>query len=63
MSIGRNLMILMYDKRVSSEELAKEIDVSPSMISKIINGVKVPSLPKLMKIAEYLGVTLDELVR
>ena len=63
MSIGRNLTILMYDRKIKQKELAEYLGVSQQTISKFINGEKIPSLARLMQIAERLNVTLDELVR
>lgn len=63
MSIGRNIMILSFDKHITQKELADAAGVTESMISKIINAGKVPSVKKLSKIAEKLGVTVDELLK
>lgn len=63
MSLGRNLTILMYDHKVNKMELAERIGVSPSMISKTLSGEKTPSVEKCAKIAEFFGITLDELIK
>ena len=63
MSLGRNLTILLYDHRMSKNELAERVGVSPSMISKTLLGVKTPSVEKCAKIAEVFGITLDELIK
>ena len=63
MSIGRNITILLYDKNIKQQDLAREVGVSPQMMSRIIKGEKVPSLPKLVAIAKTLEVRLDELIK
>ncbi|MBO5047417.1 MAG: helix-turn-helix transcriptional regulator [Clostridia bacterium] len=62
MLIGRNITILLYDKNIKQQDLAREAGVSPQMMSRIIKGDKVPSLPKLVAIAKALDVSLDDLV-
>lgn len=63
MSIGRNIMILSFDKRITQKELAEAAGVTQSMISKIINTDIVPSVLKLKRIADKLGVTIDDLLK
>lgn len=63
MNIGRNLTILLYDKGIKAKELAKKIGVTPGMISKIKRGEREPSTANLVKIADYFGVTVDELIK
>lgn len=63
MSIGRNIMILSFDKRISQKELAEAAGVTESMISKIINTDLIPSVVKLKRIADKLGVTIDDLLK
>ncbi len=63
MLIGRNVMMIMYDKKISQKELAHAIGVSEMMVSKIVNGHKNPSVEKLVKIASVLGCTVDELLQ
>ena len=63
MSIGRNIMILSFDKRITQKELAEATGVTQSMISKIINTDIVPSVLKLKRIADKLGVTIDDLLK
>lgn len=63
MSLGRNLMIMMYDRRLSHRELAKAAGCTESMISRVISGERDISSEKLKRIAEYLGVSVDELLK
>ena len=63
MSIGRNLTLIMYDKKIKQKDIADHLGVTQQTISKFINGEKIPSVVRLMQIAECLGVTLDALVK
>ena len=63
MSLGRNLKILLYDKKIEQRELAKVAECSEAMISKVIANERDFSSGKLKKIADFLGVTVDELLR
>ena len=63
MSIGRNIRIIAYDKNISLKELAEAAGVSGAMMTKIVKGEKNPSVEKFARIAEKLGVTMDELAR
>lgn len=47
---------------LTQEQLAGRIDVATSTIAHAENGTRKPSLPLLVKIANELGVTLDQLV-
>ena len=58
---GRNLTILLYDRRLSQKEVAAAVGVSEGTISKLVNGVQAVSAKRLESIAEYLGVTVEEL--
>ena len=63
MSIGRNLTLIMYDKKIKQKDIADYLGVTQQTISKFINGEKIPSVVRLMQIAECLNVTLDDLVK
>ncbi len=47
---------------LSQLELSEMLDVSRQAISKWETGVAVPELPKLVRMAEIFGISLDELV-
>lgn len=63
MSLGRNIKIMCFDKHITQQELAEAAGVTQKMISKIVTGESIPSVMKLAKIAERLGVTIDELLK
>lgn len=49
-------------RNIKQSDLAKAVGVSQAFISGIINGYKMPGVPLLKRIADYLGVKIDELV-
>lgn len=63
MSLGRNLMLQLYDKKISQQEIAEVAGVTEAMISRVISGERDISSQKLKKIAERLSVTVDELLQ
>ena len=53
---------LMRDKGIRDNELAAKIGISTSMMSYILNGLRVPNVQTLVRIAHVLGCTMDELI-
>jgi transcriptional regulator with XRE-family HTH domain len=62
-SLGRNLHILLFDKKMSKIELAEKVGVSQQMISAIVQGQRSPASATLVRIAKALDVTVDELIK
>lgn len=62
MSIGKTVRKRRQILKVTQQELAKAIGVTPQHISAIEQDKRDPSLPSLAKLAEELGVTIDHLV-
>jgi transcriptional regulator with XRE-family HTH domain len=58
---GAAILLLRRVLRLSREELAKEVGVSPASISNYEKGKTVPPLERRKEIARALGVTLAEL--
>ena len=61
-SIGERVRTFRRQKGWTQEELAEASDVEPSNISHIERAATKVSLPTLLRIANALEVTLDELV-
>jgi len=59
---GENLRKIRQIKRISQIDLAKSVGVDPTVISKLELGKRLPSLPILVRIADALNVTVDELL-
>lgn len=44
-------------------DVAKALNIPQATFSEWKRGKSVPKVPKLLKIADFFGITLDELVR
>lgn len=60
--IGSRIYELRRAKRLSQEELANQIGVSPKAISKWENGDAFPTLDNTVKLADIFGVSTDYLL-
>ncbi len=62
MDLGANIYKFRTQKNMSQGDLADTLDVSRQSVSKWENNSAVPELEKLIKMAQFFGITLDELV-
>ena len=62
MNLAENLQKLRKQAGLSQEELAEECQVSRQAVAKWESEESVPALEKLISLADFFGVTLDELV-
>jgi transcriptional regulator with XRE-family HTH domain len=62
MSIGKRIRKRRQTLKMTQQELAEAIGVTPQHISAIEQDKRDPSLSSLAKLAEELGVTIDYLV-
>ena len=53
---------LLAEKNITLVELAKNVGVTEAFISYVINGYKQPSVAVFKRIADYLGVKMDDLI-
>ncbi len=60
-NFGINLYQIRNEKGITHEALAEMIDVSSRVVYDWENGVKYPSLPNLVKIANALEIPLDSI--
>ncbi|MCV0396617.1 MAG: helix-turn-helix domain-containing protein [Rhizobiaceae bacterium] len=60
-SLGRRLRVEREHRDLSLRELARRVNVSPSLISQIERGLVTPSVSTLWSIASELELTIDEL--
>lgn len=63
MEFGRNLMIALFDREMTQTQLAEKIGVTQAAVNYYISEKRTPTLELCVKIADVLGMTLDELVR
>lgn len=62
MTIGERIRKRRQALKITQQELAKALGVTPQHISGIEQEKRSPSLPFLSKLAEELGVTTDYLL-
>ena len=62
-ALGRRIKQAREEKRMTQEQLAECVYVSPTHISVIERGVKAPSLETLIIIANTLDVSADTLLQ
>lgn len=60
--IGKNLLKLREEKRISQKELAESMEMAQTQYGKVERGEVIPSLPTLLKAAKALGVDVNKIV-
>lgn len=59
---GKLVRTLMRAKGYSGRELAARVGISESMMSYILQGLREPNVQTLVRIANELGCSLDEMI-
>lgn len=59
--IGKNIRTLRIEKEMKQNTLADELNISRQTISAYERGISLPDIYSLMRIADYFGISLDEL--
>lgn len=62
-TLGRNIHIILFDKKMTRMQLAEKVGISQQMVSDIVQGNKSPKAETLIKIAKALDVTVDDLIK
>lgn len=62
MKAGKHISYLRKKKGMTQEEFAQRLSVSPQAISKWENGHTMPEVSLLVKVAEILGATIDDIL-
>lgn len=62
-NIGFKIKKLREGKNISQEELAEELDISQSKLSKIENGRLKANIPFLLKASQFFSITLSDLLQ
>ena len=62
MTIGKRISALRREKELKQDDLAQQLEVSPQAVSKWENDQTCPDISLLPKLAQTLGVTVDELL-
>lgn len=61
-SMGERIARLMKAKNLSQKELAKAIESTEASVSRYLSDAREPGPKVLVRIADALGVTVDEIV-
>ena len=59
---SKNLKRIMREEKINQTELAKEIGVNRTTISRYITGQCIPSFHTIVKIADILFCSLDDFI-
>ena len=62
MTIGKRIAALRREKGLKQDDLAQMLEVSPQAVSKWENDQSCPDIALLPKLAQILGVSVDELL-
>ncbi len=62
MELGEKIKALRKRHRLSQEELAAQVEINPTHLSRLENGRYQPSVEVLRKLAEALKVSVDYLL-
>ena len=62
MNIGHKIQELRKQKGITQEELAAELGVTAAAVSKWENGYTLPDILMLCVLADFFGITTDELL-
>lgn len=62
LSLGKRIAMLRRQKGCKQEDLANALDVSPQAVSKWENDQTCPDISLLPRLAQLLGVSVDELL-
>lgn len=62
MTIGKRIAALRREKGLKQDDLAQMLEVSPQAVSKWENDQTCPDIALLPKLAQILGVSVDELL-
>ena len=58
----RNFENILKMKKITAYKVSKETGVATTTLSEWKKGTYIPKINKIMKIANYLGVTIEELL-
>lgn len=62
MTIGTNIKRLRQNKGITQEQLGDAVGVSGQAVSKWENESTLPDILSLPKLADYFGISIDELM-
>jgi transcriptional regulator with XRE-family HTH domain len=62
LNVGNNIKAAMAKKNVKQSDICEHLQLRKSTMSSYVNGHTTPDVFRLKQIAEYLGVSTDELL-
>ena len=60
--IKRRIQELLFEKGITQQDLAKEINLTPATLSRNLNGLNPPKAEVIVAIANYFKVSTDYLL-
>lgn len=60
-TFANNLKRIMLSQNITGAKMSQDLSINKSSISQWMNGLNFPSPDTLSRIANYLGVTIDDL--
>ncbi|MDY6430007.1 MAG: helix-turn-helix domain-containing protein [Bacilli bacterium] len=60
-TFGQRLTRLRKEKKLTQEDIAQKINISPQAVSKWENDISYPDINSLLVLSDILGVSIDEL--
>ena len=61
--LGQNLKRIREEKGMTQGDICRALDIDRGFISSIENGKRNPTLSTIKKIADAVGVSVDELLK
>ena len=61
--MGKNIRLKRKQKGMTIDDFAKEVKLVPGFLGLVERGQRSTSIKNLVAIADYLGVTLEEILR
>lgn len=62
LKFAQNLKIIMQKRNKTQSDLVKDLSFRQATVSDWLNGKKYPRMDKVEKLANYLGVSINELL-
>lgn len=59
--LATNLRVLRAKKHVRQREVADAVSIEQTALSQYENGIRVPSIETVIRLADYYGISLDTL--
>ena len=61
--IGRNIRNSIKGKHITQKQIANMADITECSLSRIIDGIQIPRLDTALRLANAVGVSLEDFVK